>query len=244
MKVAGERWEIVPPPGAGRLFTEERVAALADAGAAGRVRLDALARWLQDAAYNDLVDAGLAGRGGWVVRRLRMRVERFPRFGEAATVHTFCSAMAPLLAERRTTVKVGGTAVVEAVAVWVHLDPETLRPARLGEEFAAVYAESAAGRRARSRLRHPAPPATGETLRWTFRVADIDPAGHVNNAAYWEPVEELYADAEPEDADVEVEFREPAQRGEVTIVRDGSMLWVAGNDGALHASIDGVRSSG
>jgi hypothetical protein len=48
---------------------------IADATASGRVRLDAIARWLQDVAYLDLVDAGFEGQGAWVVRRLRIRVE-------------------------------------------------------------------------------------------------------------------------------------------------------------------------
>ena len=47
----------------------------------GRVRLDGLARWLQDVAYADVEDAGLAERAVWVVRRTRIRVERFPREG-------------------------------------------------------------------------------------------------------------------------------------------------------------------
>src|SRR3954470_20600318 len=87
----------------------------------GRVRLDAIARWLQDVALADVVDSGLDGGGVWVLRRLRLVVARFPRFGEALEVRTFCSATAALVAERRSTVcDDGGAAAVEAVATWVH----------------------------------------------------------------------------------------------------------------------------
>jgi hypothetical protein len=66
-------------------------------------------------------------------------------------------------------------------------------------------------------------------------------AGHVNNAAYWEPVEELFAQArEPESVDLEIEFREPAQPGAAQILRAGPMLWVTGTDGAVHASVAGL----
>ena len=46
------------------------------------MRLDAIARWLQDVAYADLLDAGFDEGGVWIVRRLRLRVEVWPRFGE------------------------------------------------------------------------------------------------------------------------------------------------------------------
>ena len=55
---------------------------IADAVGSGRVRVDAIARWLQDVAYADIIDAGFDEGGAWVVRRMRMRVEAFPRFGE------------------------------------------------------------------------------------------------------------------------------------------------------------------
>jgi len=215
---------------------------LADATATGRLRLDAIARWLQDAAYLDIVDAGLADRGGWVVRRTRLRVESFPRFGAPVLVRTFCSAAGRVAAERRTSVS-GGGAAVEAVAMWIHVDTETLRPLRLGEEFDAVYGESAGERKANFRLRHPEPSEDAEPMSWHFRATDVDLAGHVNNAAYWEPVEEeLCQGPEPASADMEIEYREPAQPGEARIVRDRSVIWVTDTRGALHASIVGLAS--
>jgi acyl-ACP thioesterase len=236
--------EMVRPPGAGRTFEREVLPGLADATASGRVRLDAIARWLQDIAYTDIVDAGLAGRGAWVVRRARVRVEAFPRFGEPVTVRTFCSGTGRVAAERRTTVS-GGEATVEAVATWIHVDTATLRPLRLGEEFRAVYGASAGGRKADFRLRHPEPPDAATRSAWHFRASDMDVAGHVNNAAYWEPVEEMLWQAEePRAADMEIEYRDPAQPGEVAILRTGLGMWIAGRAGPLHASIVGLPSSG
>ena len=49
--------EIVPDPEKGRAFEQAMRPGIADADAAGRCRLDAMARWLQDIAYADLVDA-------------------------------------------------------------------------------------------------------------------------------------------------------------------------------------------
>ena len=97
--------EIVPDPGEGRAYEQAMRPGIADADAAGRCRLDAMARWLQDIAYADLIDAGFEGRGAWIVRRTRIRVERFPRFGEELTLRTFCSGIGRFSAERRTSIK-------------------------------------------------------------------------------------------------------------------------------------------
>ena len=84
---------------------------IADAVGSGRVRVDAIARWLQDVAYADIIDAGFDEGGAWVVRRMRMRIEAFPRFGERVTLSTFCSGIGRFAAERRTSIR-GETAAV------------------------------------------------------------------------------------------------------------------------------------
>jgi acyl-ACP thioesterase len=221
----------------GRAYEREMRPGIADADRAGRCRLDAMARWLQDVAYADLIDAGFEGRGAWIVRRTRIRVESFPRFGDELTVRTFCSGVGRFSAERRTSIK-GGSAAVETVALWVCLDPERGRPMRFPPDFIEAYEESAAGRDANVRLRHPEPPPDGERAAWRFRAVEMDPAGHVNNSHYWVPLEEeLGAGPEPETIDAEVEYRDPAMPGEAVLIRDGSSMWIASREGAIHASV-------
>jgi acyl-ACP thioesterase len=129
--------------------------------------------------------------GVWLVRRLRLRVERFPRMHEHVSVATWCSGAGGLVAERRSTVRGDDDGLVEAVALWVHLDPVGARPRPMPEGFESVYGPSAAGRRVRARLRHPGEPPDGAaTAPWRFRAADLDLAHHVNNAVYWQALEE------------------------------------------------------
>lgn len=211
----------------------------ADCAPSGRIRLDALARWLQDVAYADVVDAGMAETAVWVVRRTRIRVERFPRFGEAYTLATFCSGLGRMWAERRTSIAAIGDAdsAVEAVSLWVHLDPADWRPIPFTGEEAELYGASAAGRRVSARLRHPQPPSAEGGVRWTFRATDLDIARHVNNAAYWQPLEEeLLAGPDPDRIDAELEYRSPCQPGEKIVVRDGARRWIVAADGETHAS--------
>jgi acyl-ACP thioesterase len=232
--------ELIEPPEHGRVYALDMRPGLGDCAPSGRLRLDALARWLQDVAYFDVEDAGLAAHAAWVVRRTRIHVKRFPRFGEHHRVSTFCSGLGRMWAERRTSIAAAESeqSDVEAVALWVHLDPQTKRPVPLTEDEAAVYGTAANGRRVGARLRHGTPPALEPISRWTFRHTDCDVAAHVNNAAYWQPLEEeLLRSKDPERLDVELEFRTPAQPGEKLIVRDGNRRWIVSPDGETHATI-------
>jgi acyl-ACP thioesterase len=236
--------EILPRPGGVRAFDGPAFAGIADCAPTGRVRLDALARWLQDIAYLDVLDAGLESVAVWVVRRTRIRVNRWPRFAERFELTTFCTGLGRMWAERRTDVTRPGAGHpdVEAVSLWVHLHPERRVPFPLTEAEVSAYSGAAPQRRVTARLRHPLPPASCQTgSAWTFRATEADVADHVNNAAYWQPLEEelLSGDAEPGPVDIELEYRAPAQPGIKRWLAAGDARWIAGAQGGedeLHAS--------
>jgi acyl-ACP thioesterase len=232
---------MISPPTGGRVFTHRAMPGLADCAPSGRARLDALARMLQDVAYADVEDAGLKDSAVWVVRRCRISVQRFPRFADRLTVHTFCSGIGRAWAERRSTIEDGGDACVEAVALWVHLDPVTWHPAPFSQAEIDVYGATAGDRRIRHRLRHPAPPPDADgAAAWMFRATECDVADHVNNAAYWAPFEEELltgAEPDPEQLDSEMEFRAPAQPGRKRWLTAGARRWLTAEDGELHASL-------
>ncbi|MFN8160522.1 MAG: thioesterase [Solirubrobacterales bacterium] len=231
-------------PAGGRIFSRRLRPGIADTDSTGEVRLDAIARWLQDIAYLDVVDAGFEHRGAWIVRRTRIRARALPRFGEDLVVRTFCSGMGRFCAERTTTVE-GTTASVEAVAVWVHLDPGRRTPARFDGAFRSVYAESAAGRTASPRLGHPAPPAGAEPSPWEFRSTDLDLAGHVNNSHYWAILEACLREGHgerrrwggPGAIGAEVEHHAAAGEGTARVLRSEEGIWVTTTAGEVLASI-------
>ena len=234
---APELTELIAPPAAGRVFERRLRPGIADSDPDGRARIDAIARWLQDIAYSDVVDAGFEDRGFWVVRRTRIRAERFPRFGEDLVLRTYCSGLGRFSAERRTDIE-GESASVSAVAVWVCLDSETRRPRRHDPDLRETYEESAQGRPAPVGSRHPSPPEGASGTPWHFRAVDLDVAGHVNNSHYWEPLEEqLMRDGAPDSIDAELEHREPAEAGEVAVIESGAIRWITSPAGEVHASI-------
>ncbi len=119
--------------------------------------------------------------------------------------------------------------LVEAVALWVHLDARGVRPRPLPAGFEAVYGAAAAGRRVSARLAHPGEPEAGAASRpWHFRAADLDLAGHVNNAVYWQVVEEELVAQEPSGGLVaEIEHRAAADAGPADVLSAGAMRWIA-----------------
>ena len=164
--------------------------------AGGRVRIDAIARWLQDAAYLDLIDAGFAERGVWIVRRCRIAVAGFPRFGEEVAVRTFCSAIGRFAAERRTSVQGAARRSRRSRRGSGSTARRCARPG-FRPEFISVYEESAGGVAPTSAFAIPSLPTRRRRAAWTFRADDVDVAGHVNNSHHWAALEQEWAAAPP-----------------------------------------------
>jgi len=188
---------LVPPPASGRVFQSRTRIRLSDMDATGRLRLDAVARYLQDAATDDVEETGWgAPEHLWVLRSIRIEVVVPFLEGGWVEIKTWGSGFSALAAGRRWSLAgdLGGR--IEVDSVWIHLGPDA-RPARIGEGFDA-YAEAAGGRGVSTLLRLPPPPATALRARWPLRMTDLDVLGHVNNAVYWSAVEHCLLGGSPD----------------------------------------------
>ncbi len=112
----GDQRFMAAVPVVGRTYSAQRLVRLGDVDAGGRLRLDAVARYLQDIATDDAVDAGLRSAMSWVVRRTVIRVERTARFREPLTLTTFASGYGRSWAERRTAIRGEQGAGIEVAA--------------------------------------------------------------------------------------------------------------------------------
>ena len=223
--------ELLDPRPGGRVVTRTRIVRLGDVDSRGVLRLDATARYLQDVATDDVADSPLGNTFTWVVRRTMIEVREPAVVDEELSVTTFCSGTGRCWAERRTSIaggagagvvggdgdgdgdgdggghrggRVGGRgASIEAVSLWVRVDPQTGRPTALNDDFDAVYGSAAGDRKVSSRLLLPSPPSATEMAEtaeppdrrpWFIRRVDIDPLNHVNNAAHWAALEEVMAE--------------------------------------------------
>jgi len=155
----------------------------------GRLRLDAVARFLQDVAIDDVQETGWGmPEHLWFVRSIRIDVLRPFLDDREVELTTWCSGVAAIAAGRRWSVAGDAGGRIEVDSVWIHLDARA-SPARI-EDF-GVYAEAAGGRHVSTKLELPDPSADAERTPWTLRVTDVDLHGHVNNAVHWQAVEEL-----------------------------------------------------
>ena len=201
--------EFLPPPQAGRVFTCGYPIRRTDVTPGGRLRLDALARYLQDVAEDDVAESGLREQYDWLARRSVLAIRGYPRRGQRLRLATFCSATGPRWAERTTTVTAGGTDLIQARTLWVALDPTTGDSCRVGPEFSRLYGPSARGRRVSARLSHPRPAAAATARDWPLRAADLDTGNHVSNTVHWQAAEEVLAGLDWLPARAEMEYHHP-----------------------------------
>ncbi len=215
-----------------RRFVGAATVRLGDVDPAGRLRVDALARYLQDVATDDWNDTGLVAESDdvWLVRRTALRRvagARWPGYLEGLELATWCAGTGPAWAERRTDVLFEGVAVIETVALWVPTDLEG-RPVRMRESFFAAYGEASRARRVSSRVVVPPMSETPIRRPWPTRRSDLDVVGHVNNAAAWEAVTEV---APVPLAAATVIHHGPLELGDdVTLVEGEGVAWLAVGD--------------
>ncbi len=179
----------------GRKFSTSRKVRLGDVTPKGRVRLDAIARYLQDIATDDSLDGNYSEPHSWVVRRTQMWVIAFPKYLDEIALTTWCGALGSHWAERRTQIKCAGEVVIETAALWVRVDFKTMKPVALSQEMTELLSSATNGRKISSRLEigKNLPDLTSNNATsqdWPIRFSDMDAVGHLNNAAYWEVLEE------------------------------------------------------
>ena len=208
-----------------RRYTSTRRVRLGDVTPKGRLRLDAVARYLQDVAGDDGHDAIGPEADPWVVRRTAIHIGRFPVLREQLTITTWASAAGARWAERRTSLEGDRGGRIDATALWVYVDLDSGRPKRLTDAFWQHYGESVGDRTVQARLTHRAEPPDADRRSWLPRFADFDVLGHVNNAVYWAIVEEFLDLSAP--VAIELEYRGGIDRGQtVEVITGPDAVWI------------------
>ncbi|MBT2275678.1 hypothetical protein J7E69_30230 [Rhodococcus enclensis] len=156
------------------------------------LRLDAIARYLQDIAFDDLDASGAHERHPvWVVRRTVIDVIEPIRWPATVHLSRWCSALSSRWCTMRVRLESSEGGLVETEGFWININPANGMPSRISDEFMAPLSTTAQEQRLTWRpwLDSVAPQIPGTAF--ALRASDIDPFGHLNNAIYWQPVEEL-----------------------------------------------------
>jgi acyl-ACP thioesterase len=187
-----------------------------EADAQGRLRPSGLLRYAQDMAWRHSEESGFPrawyqARGlTWLVRNVRLALMTPIAYGDVLSVSTEVVGWRRLWARRRSEMRSIGSgspeddehvaAVVETD--WVLLAADGT-PARVPLEITAAFAVRRSFRRERVDLPEP----TGDVTTFMTRVRplDVDPLGHMNNAAYLDVVDDGVSRVAPRERPVSLD---------------------------------------
>lgn len=194
---------LAPAPPPERCFEATRPVRTADVDSAYRLRLDGVARYLQDMGSDNLAAFGFDDTDPlWVVRRTVIDVHRPAVWPARIRLRRWCSAHSTRWSAMRVQLTSDADALIETEGFWINIGTDTGMPARISDGLLESLASTTDEHRLRWKPWLPATPP--ETDDWedrdagdrTFhlRTTDIDPFNHVNNATYWHAVEEYLTD--------------------------------------------------
>jgi acyl-CoA thioesterase FadM len=171
-----------------------------ECGADGIVRTSALLRYAQDVAWIHSERLGFdrdwyTRRGlAWVVRAAELGILVPVPLGTTLTVTTSIAGFRRVWARRRTEALLpDGTLALWGHTDWVMTDHRGM-PGRVPPEFPAAFATPPASFEP-ARVPLGPTPDVATRIATPVRPQDVDPMGHVNNAAYVDYLEEAVAAA-------------------------------------------------
>ncbi len=171
-----------------------RRVALSDTDPSGRLRIDACARYLQDVAAFDAIDADISQMGNWVLRQNNIFVSSLPSYGQGVSSKTYLTGSGRAWVERTSLISdsESGTRLIAARALWVLTSLTSGAPISVPGNLYEVYGPLATQHRVsiRDAKRYMLPDAA-QPMAWQIRYSDQDILSHLNNATYLEALEEV-----------------------------------------------------
>jgi len=155
-----------------------------------RLRIVTLCRMLQEAAWQhaNLLGKGFIDRdeGGlfWVLSRLRMRISRYPRWGDEFSITTWPVGTNGIFAIRDFRLSDASGILGSATSAWLIIDGGSGRPRRPQALVDDIITQPGEFQGEVERLAAPVNPVSGPT--GAVQLHDIDQYQHVNNTAYLE----------------------------------------------------------
>ncbi|WP_019202298.1 acyl-[acyl-carrier-protein] thioesterase [Tsukamurella sp. 1534] len=158
-----------------------------------RVRLDGVARYLQDMANDEMFHRGFdATDPYWLVRRSIIDVHEPLHWPSDVHLLRWCESTSSRWCNMRITLRGSAGGHIETEAFWIRFSAESGMPTHIsdgGMEYLQQYvAETRLRWKALNTETPPEPSERDYDVR--LRATDFDPYQHFNNAAYWQLVED------------------------------------------------------
>lgn len=172
-----------------------------EADAQGWLRPSGLVRYAQDMAWRHSAEAGFdrawyRDRGmNWLVRNVKVSLLAPVTYGDLLSISTEVIGWRHVWARRHATIRRVGSedgrgrdgSVATVDTDWVLLT-DVGRPAKVPAEIGEYF--SSATQFTRDRIVLPEPEVEPTTLETRVRPLDVDPMGHMNNAAYVDMIDD------------------------------------------------------
>ncbi|PTR31339.1 acyl-ACP thioesterase [Rhodococcus sp. OK519] len=191
---------LAPAPPSTRYFESSRPIRTGDVDAEYRLRLDGIARYLQDIGADNLTAHGFDKTDPlWIVRRTVIDVHRPAIWPDRIHLRRWCTAHSTRWSAMRVQLTTEEDALIETEGFWINIGADSGMPARISDGLLESLGRSTDEHRLRWKPWLPAGPPDADDREdreraFHLRATDIDPFNHVNNTTYWHAVEECLAD--------------------------------------------------
>lgn len=183
-----------PPPGA-PVYETSWLIRTGDIDSDQRLRLDGVARYLQDIGYDNLVAFGFYDTHPiWMVRRTVIDIVRPVVWPDRVVLRRWCSALSSRWLSMRVQIAGASRGLIETEAFWINMNAQTGTPSRISDDYLALVTPSVTDTRLRWRRQLDDVPAGTSSHEFALRRADIDPFGHLNNAVYLQALDNELGD--------------------------------------------------
>ncbi|CAM4401024.1 Acyl-ACP thioesterase [Mycobacterium basiliense] len=217
---------LVELPPSGYVYQTGWRLATTDIDAHMRLRLDGVARYIQEVGAEHLADAQLADvHPHWIVLRTVIDVIEPIELPSDITFRRWCAALSTRWCNMRVQLEGSAGGRIETEGFWLCVNKDTLTPSRLTEDCVARFGSTTDNHRLKWRRWLSEPIINGHQIRFPLRRTDIDPFEHVNNTIYWhgvlEAVNQVPALADLANAPYRavLEYRSPIKFGEPVTIR-------------------------
>jgi len=182
------------PDSQANVFEREWQLRAADSDRLGRLRLDGVARYIQDVGQDHLREMGYDDvHPLWIVRRTMVDMIGPIEFKDTLRLRRWCSGASNRWCEMRVRIEGRRGGLIESEAFWINFNRETQGPARIADDFMEALLRTTDVDRLRWKayLKAGSRDDADEIRDFPIRVSDIDLFDHVNNSVYWKVVEEF-----------------------------------------------------
>ena len=195
----------------------------------GFAQFPSICNYLQETAATHADSLGLSIGGknmpdnlSWVLTRMRIELDRYPKWRDEVKVFTFPRSMRKLFAYRDFEISLAdGTPIGRASSEWMVINSTTRRAERMPESIASIantVRTPALGEMPFSKFEFPETDAEMEAAKFSAQRSHIDVNGHVNNVHYIEWMLEAAPEKMKRPLSFEVVFRSEVTASETVAI--------------------------